>query len=269
MKTKHLFGRILSAVLILFGSTVFTYGDDDPLADYDNTHHLVINKTSPRPDEIPNSGLIPSDPNGDYLGVITYGGKGTRVGAFGGIRPTNPNGSTNNYYGENGKKQLIEFSNIDLHNAFDQTKGLDLRFGGYGTYVFGDMATAGNPIIKPMPGDIITADQNWIGGYINNGDISGAFNSSKDEIKLPKGVTKDDIVFARLYWFGHLYNGHGEVINNSFGEENCDANDKAEAAKRGAQCRRFPKKLNLPQIKGYHDVKLKIEDSKVYDIKRE
>ena len=100
-----------------------------------------------------------------------------------------------------------------------------------------------------MPGNVITDSPTWEGGYINNGiKGKGIFNSSKAEIKLPKGVIKDDIVFGRLYWMGHLY-PYGKMGN---------AGEKISA-----------KQLEIPDIKGYHDVKLKIEDSEVYNIKRE
>ncbi|MBR4141468.1 MAG: hypothetical protein IKR42_06770, partial [Campylobacter sp.] len=180
--------------------------------------------------EIPNSGIIPSDPNGNHLGVIGFGGAITGNVA-------------------SAKKQVIEFNNLNVTNIQDQKDGLKLRFGGDGYYVFGDVVTAAASVIKTMPGNVITDSPTWEGGYINNGiKGNGIFNSSKAEIKLPKGVIKDDIVFARLYWMGHLY-PYGKMGN---------AGEKISATQ-----------LEIPDIKGYQDVKLQIENSKVYDIKRE
>ena len=264
MKKEKVLSRALSAIFILFGLTISVYADSSA-----DGHNLKISPATPRADEIPNDGKIPSDPLGEHLGIITYGGTGTNnVGVFGGLRPTNPDGSPNKWYDENGKKQLIEFSNISLTNVYDQQNSLSHRFGGEGTFVFGDMVTAGESVIQTMPGDIITDDPTWPGGYINNGGISGAFNSSKDKIRLPKGVTKDDIVFARLYWFGHIFS-HGKMSNITLGNSNCDANDNAEAAKKGVTCKRLPKVLEIKEIAGYHDVKLKVGSGSVYPIKRE
>lgn len=245
MKRGNLFCRLLSAVLVLFGFVALAWADCNSenangylyecndITDYDNTHPSAssIKPVKPMLDkEIPNSGIIPSDPNGNHLGVIGFGGAITGNVA-------------------SAKKQVIEFNNLNVTNIQDQKDGLKLRFGGHGTYVFGDIVTAAASVIQTMPGNVITDSPTWEGGYINNGiKGNGIFNSSKAEIKLPKGVIKDDIVFARLYWMGHLY-PYGKMGN---------AGEKISATQ-----------LEIPDIKGYHDVKLQIENSKVYDIKRE
>ncbi|MDA3062066.1 MULTISPECIES: hypothetical protein [unclassified Campylobacter] len=271
MKKEKVFSRALSAMLILFGVSVGAFADDDAYADYDDTHHIKIVPAFERANEIPNSGEIPSDSRGAHLGDITYGGTATGTNLWGGLAPTNPNGSQNKWYDENGKKQLVNFSDVDFINIYDQSSALKERFGGSGTYVYGDMVTAGKPIINPMPlngtGTLGETDGNWKAGYITDGGISGTKNSAADTVKLPKGVTKDDIVFARLYWYGHLYNNN-EKLNDSYGPENCDADDVAEAKKRGVNCKRLPKVLKIDEIKGYQDVKVKIAGS-TYDVSRE
>lgn len=274
MKKELKFSRFLTTSLVLFGAMMFAWADG-AFEDYSDEHHIWINDTNiVLPNEIPNSGIIPSDVTGDYIGTITYCGHATTCGEFGGILPDNPNGTKNKWYDENGKKQVIDFSTVTWENFNNQTAALQKRFGGEGTYVYGDIVTAGAPVIKPMPGNRIgesITQLGYTGGYITDGGIENTFNSSKDTIALPKGVSKDDIVFARLYWFGHLYANAQEPLNDSFSNKNCDANDLANARNKGLkdnQCKRFPKTLNIPKIAGYQDVKLKIEGSQ-YNISRE
>ena len=237
MKTKDVFGRFLSAVLILFGFTMPVFA---------GVHG-----------EIPNDGKIPSD-----LGVITYGGQATKVAVHTGA------------YDDNGKKQLVNFADIDILNMYDQSDALKLRYGGAGTYVYGDITTTGAPIITPMN---VNTTNGTLGEakpynpkFINTGDIAGVENSAANTIKLPKGITKDDIVYARLYWFGHLYNDDHSELNsdNPYEEKNCDAKDKEEAAKNDKTCKRFPKVLTIKSIAGYQNVKLKVTDT-TYDITKE
>ncbi|MBF0984107.1 MAG: hypothetical protein HXK63_03060, partial [Campylobacter sp.] len=99
-----------------------------------------------------------------------------------------------------------------------------VRFGGPGTYVFGDYAVAGNTVLS-FDWDGVTkgVDKNFIAGanghYLKEDpDTSaGAFylNSSKSTLKLPKGITKDDIVFAALYWQGNVREAR-ELINEGW-----------------------------------------------------
>ncbi|MDA3053361.1 hypothetical protein OFO01_08055 [Campylobacter sp. JMF_01 NE2] len=245
MKKEKVFSRALSAMLILFGVSVGAFADDDAAYDtYDDTHNIKIHKVSVRQGEIPNDGQIPSDAKGTHLGEIIFGGRGTNVPAH--------DGSSN----ENGKKQIIDFSDLNYQNYNDdkaRQASLQLRFGGAGTFVYGDVVSAGNPIIKSMSNPTIgrATGNGYRGGYITDGGIDG-FNSSKDSIKLPKGVTKNDIVFARVYWYGHLYNNHydGELDDRYSNGQ-------------------WPKVLNIKSVAGYQDIKLKIADGKTYDIKRD
>ncbi|MDA3048051.1 hypothetical protein [Campylobacter sp. JMF_08 NE1] len=288
MKKEKVFSRALSAMLILFGVSVGAFGDDKLYDGY--ASNIKYFKPTARADEIPNSGEIPSDFLGEHLGTITYGGSGTSGVTsgnklWGGLAPKNPDGSDNVWYDENGKKQFINFSNLDPLNP--QSQNLSRRFGGDGTYVFGDIVTAGAPVIKPMPGDTMTSSgpNVYDGDFFNDGGIGDTFNSSKNEIKLPKGVTKDDIVMARLYWFGHLYNNNDKndddrkdtKLDDSYGPKNCTQAELDEVAKRkregklhrDASCKRFPKTLKIKALKDYKDVKLKVGNSSAYNVQRE
>nr|WP_315113800.1 hypothetical protein [uncultured Campylobacter sp.] len=84
-----------------------------------------------------------------------------------------------------------------------------VRFGGPGTYVFGDYAVAGNTVLSfDWVGVTKTADKNFIAGangsYIIQDSSGFSTNSSKSTLRLPKGVAKSDIVFAALYWQGNV-----------------------------------------------------------------
>ena len=237
MKRENKFSRSLSAILILFGFSAFAWADGacDPskhrcvdLSVYDNSHPVLKDLKPQTPDdrEIPNDGKI-SKTSGNVF---------------------------------EDKRQVINFSEIPILDIQNQKDSLKTSFGGKGTWVFGDIVTAGNPIMTSMnkgnPGDqegLLGHNDNryWVGAYINDGDIEGndIFNSSKDTINLPKGVTKDDIVFAKLYWFGQVYTNEG--LPNSW-----DSNGI----------------LEVKDIVGYQDVKLKIkvkDKDKDYDIKRD
>lgn len=227
MKRKSSFCRTLSAIFILFGG-VFSWAagtcdtskyDCIDLSAYDNSHVITtkIEPATPKSGEIPNDGNINSS-----LGEII-----------------------------DGNKQIIDFSDLNYKNYTDpkaQQNSLKTRIGGSGSYIFGDIVTAGNAIIEPMSHGAIGPSTNngYTGDYIHNGGI-GTFNSSKDTIELPKGVTKDDIVYARAYWFGHIYNTdslEAEYLINS-------------------------NQVFINDIKGYQDIKLKINSSEVYDITRD
>ncbi|MDA3055741.1 MULTISPECIES: hypothetical protein [unclassified Campylobacter] len=286
MKRRNLFCRVLSAVLILFGGT-FSWAagacdisqyDCIDLSTYDNSHPIVgsIKKSTPRLStngergvddaEIPNSGIIPSNIHGDYLGYISYGGTGTNGVTFSKDFAAHEENGYGRWYGENGKKQFINFNDNDPKNLSDNTKSIRERLGGHGYYVFGDLVTAGGPIINPMSGDTFgeSLGGSWNGGYINDGGV-GTFNGSVDQIRLPKGVTKDDIVFARVYWFGHLYKYDKSGMGDSL-REICSAEEKRAAG--SLTCKRFSPTLNIPDIKNYQNVKLKIGDTS-YEIERE
>ncbi|MDA3055224.1 MULTISPECIES: hypothetical protein [unclassified Campylobacter] len=288
MKKEKVFSRALSAMLILFGVSVGAFADDDELYDgyASNIKYFKPTASVGVDPEIPNSGEIPSDFLGEYSGTITYGGSGlNNLKPWGGLAPKNPDGSDNVWYDENGKKQFINFSNLDPLNP--QSQKLSKRFGGEGTYVFGDIVTAGAPVIKPMPGDTMTSSGTDVydGDFFDDGGIGDTFNSSKNEIKLPKGVTKDDIVMARLYWFGHLYNNNDidsdekldSKLDDSYGPENCTQAELDEVAKRkregklhrDASCKRLPTTLKIKALKGYQDVKLKVGNSSAYNVQRE
>ncbi|MDA3078666.1 hypothetical protein OFO07_07030 [Campylobacter sp. JMF_06 NA1] len=308
MKKEKVFSRALSAMLILFGVSVGAFGDDINLDELDDTHYakeFPVDVKTIHP-VIPNNGKIPSDAAGEHIGIILYGGRGTRVEReptrdpnkdkptlkdttlFGGILPcdtdfngayTRENGkckgsNQNDWYGENGKKQVVNFSTMEI-GSYDISHTQQLRFGGAGSYVFGDIVTAGSPVLEPMKrpfialksGDILDPkpDNSWKAKFINDGAVPGTkgSNSTTDTIKLPKGVKKEDITFARLYWFGNLFPDNS--LTDSFGNMNCDENDKAKAAGKGKPCNRLPKVLEIDEIKGYQDVKLKV-GNKVYDL---
>lgn len=288
MKHGRRYSRFLGSVCVIFSLTIFAFGEDVDLSIYDNMHYAkefpVKVKTIHH--VVPNNGEIPSDVNGNHIGIISYGGRGTNAGEFGGLLPKNPNNTNNKWYDENGKKQVIDFSTMDLSKGYDISHTQQLRFGGRGSYVFGDIVTGGSPVLEPMERPFIALgsggildpvpNNSWRANFINNGKIGGASNSTTDTIKLPKGVKKEDIIFARLYWFGNLFTRNKpddyNDPNNAFSSDNCDAKDNEEAAKRPGNgrdpvtCTRFPKILKVNEIKGYQDVKLKVGDSKVYNL---
>ena len=248
MKTKHLFSKALSAVLVLFGFSSFAWADGAcpgsgydciDLSSFDNNHPAatsIVGGEEKQANEIPNSGIIPSNPNGNSLGTVRKGYIKSG-GTLGTDNLTNLD-----------RVQLVEFNNLNVTDINNQDNGLKRRFGGHGTYVFGDVVTTAASVIQSMPGDVITGSPTWPGGYINNGGISGAKNSATSKIKLPKGVKKEDIVFARLYWMGHLY-PQGQM--GSAGEKITTT------------------QVEIPAIAGYQNVKLKIAGSEVYDITRQ
>ncbi|WP_295152478.1 hypothetical protein [uncultured Campylobacter sp.] len=83
-----------------------------------------------------------------------------------------------------------------------------VRFGGAGTYVFGDYAVTGKPVISLSWPSALGYGYMWgaKGTYIkDDGDGQFYLNSSKAVLRLPKGVTKNDIVYARLYWQGNIF----------------------------------------------------------------
>lgn len=285
MKHGRRYSRLLSSVCVIFSLTIFAFGEDVDLSIYDNNHYAkeFPVKVETNHPVVPNSGIIPSDATGeygkDYIGEIFYGGRATGgVGTFGGLKPKNPDGTVNKWYDENGKKQVIDFSTMTL-GSFDITNTQQLRFGGAGSYVFGDIVTGGSSVLTPMDRPYISLGSRsqvkpngkrfYGSDYLNDGKIAG-FNSTTDTLKLPKGVKKEDIVFARLYWFGNLYPEYN--LKDTYSEDNCDDKDKAEAAKRaggngnGATCARFPKTINLSnEIGGYQNIKLKV-GSNTYDL---
>ncbi|MDA3045294.1 hypothetical protein OFN68_06800 [Campylobacter sp. JMF_07 ED4] len=191
MKKEKVFSRALSAMLILFGVSVGAFGDDINLDELDDTHYakeFPVNVKTIHP-VVPNNGEIPSDARGEHIGIILYGGRGTRVNAFGGILPcdTDGNGTYNDgkcddnykpnaWYGENGKKQVVNFSTMEI-GSYDITHTQQLRFGGPGSYVFGDIVTGGSPVLKAMDRPYISLssrnmlnpmpDRSWNAPFLN------------------------------------------------------------------------------------------------------
>ena len=104
----------------------------------------------------------------------------------------------------NGNQGLYNFTTIKNFPSDELNQKPIVRFGGAGTYVFGDYAVTGKPVIKlSWPSSTKGPGYMWgaEGTYIKeDGDGQFYLNSSKAVLRLPKGVTKDDIVYARLYW---------------------------------------------------------------------
>lgn len=109
----------------------------------------------------------------------------------------------------NGNQGLYNFTTIKNFPSDELNQKPIVRFGGAGTYVFGDYAVTGKPVISlSWPSSSKGPGYMWgaEGTYIKE-DGNGHFylNSSKAVLRLPKGVTKDDIVYARLYWQGNIF----------------------------------------------------------------
>nr|WP_314118906.1 hypothetical protein [uncultured Campylobacter sp.] len=109
----------------------------------------------------------------------------------------------------NGNQGLYNFTTIKNFPSDELNQKPIVRFGGAGTYVFGDYAVTGKPVISlSWPSSSKGPGYMWgaEGTYIKE-DGNGQFylNSSKAVLRLPKGVTKDDIVYARLYWQGNIF----------------------------------------------------------------
>ena len=108
----------------------------------------------------------------------------------------------------NGNEGLYNFTTIKNFPSDELNQKPIVRFGGAGTYVFGDYAVTGKPVIKLSWPSALGRDYMWgaKGTYIkDDGDGQFYLNSSKAVLRLPKGVTKNDIVYARLYWQGNIF----------------------------------------------------------------
>nr|WP_314375262.1 hypothetical protein [uncultured Campylobacter sp.] len=108
----------------------------------------------------------------------------------------------------NGDQGLYNFTTIKNFPSDELNQKPIVRFGGAGTYVFGDYAVTGKPVISLSWPSATGRDYMWgaKGTYIkDDGDGQFYLNSSKAVLRLPKGVTKDDIVYARLYWQGNIF----------------------------------------------------------------
>ena len=109
-----------------------------------------------------------------------------------------------------GDQGLYNFTTIKNFPSDELNQKPIVRFGGAGTYVFGDYAVTGKPVISLDWSQSTGAGQGYMWGakgtYIKD-DPDGRFylNSSKAVLRLPKGVTKNDIVYARLYWQGNIF----------------------------------------------------------------
>ena len=100
---------------------------------------------------------------------------------------------------------VYNFSNIKKFPEDMRDQKPAVRFGGAGSYVFGDYAvTSGSVITSSWPNGGTHYMFDSKGTYINDGGFT--LNSSTSTLKLPKGVTADDIVYARLYWQGNIFN---------------------------------------------------------------
>lgn len=108
----------------------------------------------------------------------------------------------------NGDHGLYNFTTIKNFPSDELNQKPIVRFGGAGTYVFGDYAVTGKPVISLSWPSATGSGYMWgaKGTYIKeDGDGQFYLNSSKAVLRLPKGVTKDDIVYARLYWQGNIF----------------------------------------------------------------
>ncbi len=107
-----------------------------------------------------------------------------------------------------GDQGLYNFTTIKNFPSDELNQKPIVRFGGAGTYVFGDYAVTGKPVISLSWPSATGSGYMWgaKGTYIkDDGDGQFYLNSSKAVLRLPKGVTKNDIVYARLYWQGNIF----------------------------------------------------------------
>ena len=145
----------------------------------------------------------------------------------------------------NGNEGLYNFTTIKNFPSDELNQKPIVRFGGAGTYVFGDYAVTGKPVISLSWPSALGYGYMWgaKGTYIkDDGDGQFYLNSSKAVLRLPKGVTKNDIVYARLYWQGNIFS-------------TTDFDSKAEYnSKDGKKLTGF--------AKGYTRVKFKMKSSK-------
>jgi len=148
-----------------------------------------------------------------------------------------------------GDQGLYNFTTIKNFPSDELNQKPIVRFGGAGTYVFGDYAVTGKPVIKlSWPSSTKGPGYMWgaEGTYIKeDGDGQFYLNSSKAVLRLPKGVTKDDIVYARLYWQGNIFS------TTDFDSE--------------AEYNREDGKKSTGFAKGYTRVKFKMKSSKGTD----
>ena len=99
------------------------------------------------------------------------------------------------------RNKLVDFT--EIKKVLEQIPVT--RFGGAGSYVFGDYAVTGNAVMKASWDGQTRYMYDSIGTYINEGGSGFYINSSKATLKLPKGLLAKDIVYARLYWQGHIH----------------------------------------------------------------
>lgn len=123
----------------------------------------------------------------------------------------------------NGRNQgLINFTDMEKFPEDELNQKPITRFGGAGTYIFGDYAVAGNAVLSlSWPNEVPANDRGYMYGahakYLNEGWYS--LNSSKSKMSLPKGIVAEDIVYARLYWQGNIFDEsapQNDDPNNAF-----------------------------------------------------
>lgn len=117
-------------------------------------------------------------------------------------------------------------SDINLNQSFD------IRYGGRGFAIHGDFAVTGSSIMCVNDGG--NCDWDYNGNLYDaqttflqdSGNSSFTLNSSSASLKLPDGVTADEIIYARLYWQGHVgksgssHNSQAEYLSDIAGWDN-------------------------------------------------
>lgn len=84
-------------------------------------------------------------------------------------------------------------------------KDMKIKFGGSGSYIFGDYALTGKTLVK-LVGNEENANDLYSGvyQYLNENGSGFNKNSSEEKIILPKDVRSEDIVYVGLYWQGNI-----------------------------------------------------------------
>ncbi|MBD3797535.1 MAG: hypothetical protein IE887_07310, partial [Campylobacterales bacterium] len=107
---------------------------------------------------------------------------------------------------------------------FNTDPNFHLLYGGAGYIVKGDFTATGNSILRsnnPLNANLITDtttykldDGNFTSSTYSLGD-SEKRNSSKATLNLPPYVQGSDIVWAGLFWQGHIYRKNGKYDDSS------------------------------------------------------
>jgi len=116
---------------------------------------------------------------------------------------------------------------------FTTDSAFHLLYGGAGTSIRGDFTATGNSILKSnnpnnasLMNDTTTfkIDDNTFNNNIYSLGDNEKMNSSSATITLPSYVKGSDIIWAGLFWQGHIYRQHGSYNDNQVDLSSADWN---------------------------------------------